>query len=778
MTGFFSDYRVAARTLLRDRGFTFVVVCTLMLGIGLSTTVIVILNAYFLRDLPYPAADRLYSVRFDANQREPDGMERLDWPSLSDVIEQPIAWDLDMFYVTGGDHPEAAPGAWITPGFLSGLGIRAELGRVFDATEFQPGNPQVALISDSFWRQRFGGDPSILGRAFRAYVSDRPNEAEVFRIVGVLPANFWHVNPYTQIFAPLRAATYPYMVRLRAGVPAADAERRISEFVHATVHLRSVHQEYVRSVTPILTSVATATGIVLLIACANAAFLILIRANRQQKDVAIRVALGAGRGRVTRMLVAESCLLCAASTLLGLISAAAILTAFAPLVQQHLGRQAPGGNSALSIDMSVLVIVGMLSVAAAGLLTLAPVIALGRRDLSGMMRRASRGGIDTAGGRRVRSGLIVLEIAGSLALLVGCALMVRTLVSEAGVDLGIRYDRVIGAGIALREQSYPDSPRRQVFYDELLQRLDRTAGIESAGLTDWPALAAPPKQPVEGTTSSIIGVSPDYFRTLGVPLKWGRLFTNSDRLDSEPVAVVSQTLAARLWPDRAAVGNPVRIMNDHGTSLIRTVVGVVGDVRQLPTDDDTADLYIPFLQSPSRFAMIYLRTTMPPASWEFELRQTLREIDPEVTLNTPTAVDEMASDQLDRPRFLASLMTAFAVLAMMLALIGLYGALAYSVRQREHEIAVRMAIGADRADVMRLFMREGAILISAGIAIGVFGAGAVGRMLATQLYSVAPVDLWTTAGVSCIIAAVCTAATWWPSRRAASTDPLIALREE
>jgi hypothetical protein len=319
------------------------------MGIALATSIIAIVNSYVLRSLPYPAASRLYNVRYaETGQSQPRGLEYLDWRSLSDVIEHPLSWDLDVFYVSGGDHAESAPGAWVTPGFMQGIGVRTEIGRVFNDDEYRIGSPQVALISHPFWRDRFGGDPAIVGKQFQAYVSDRPDEAETFTIIGVLPANFWHVNPYTQIFAPLRAPSYPYMVRLREGVPTSEAERRIGLMVRAGVagtpatwqpRLVSVHEDYIRNVRPILSVVTAAGGIVLLIACANVAFFILIRANRQQKDVAIRFALGAGQGQVARMLITESVLLCGTSLILGIAVASTILSSIGPAIQQQSGAR-------------------------------------------------------------------------------------------------------------------------------------------------------------------------------------------------------------------------------------------------------------------------------------------------------------------------------------------------------------------------------------------------------------------------------------------------------
>jgi putative ABC transport system permease protein len=777
MTGLLSDCRISARTLLKDRSFTFIVITTLALGIALAASVTAIVNGYLLRSLPYPAANRLYSIRFEPSQQIPDGLEQLNWQSLSNIIEIAIAWDLDMFYVTSADHPEPAAGAWVTPGFMQGLGIAAEVGRGFTDQEFGSGHPQVAMISHAFWRDRFGGDPDILGKQFRAYVSDRADEAETFTIVGVLPSNFWHVNPYTQVFAPLRAATYPYMIRLREGVPAGDAERRIGDLVRVPVHLRSVHSEYVQSIRPILFSIGLATAIVLVIAWANVALLILIRSNRQQRDVAIRFALGAGRGQVARTLITESLLLCVTAAIFGVLLATMLLTALGPVIQEQLGRPVPGGVSRLTIDFVVVSIVVVLTVILALGLSLVPLAASRRQSLMFIMRRGYTSGSGGTRARHIRSGLIVLEIAGTLPLLVGCGLMIQTLVREMNTDLGIQSDRLIAAGLALRERSYPDEATRLAFYDRLMNGLEQTAGIESIGVSDWPILAAPPLRRVDDTPSSVIGVTPDYFTTLGVTLKDGRFFTRADRAGSEDVAIVSETLARRLRPSGSAVGLSVRIVIGDGAPFTHSIVGVVSDVRQLPTDQELADLYIPLLQAPGRFSTVYLRVAGSQA-WTPTLRTVVRDIDPEVSLRDVRDVRVMAGEQLIRPRFLTSLMTSFAIVALILALIGIYGVVAYNVKQREHEIAIRIAVGANAASVIRLFLRQGSVVIAGGLLLGTVGAGAIGRLLESQLYGVSPGDILTMMAMSTLIALAAIAANWLPARRASRTDPMLALRAE
>jgi predicted permease len=454
-----------------------------------------------------------------------------------------------------------------------------------------------------------------------------------------------------------------------------------------------------------------------------------------------------------------------------------LLTALGPIVQEQLGRPVPGGTSRLTIDFVVIAIVVVLTSVLALGLSLVPLVASRRQSLMFIMRR---GHLSAGSGRRVRhvrSGLIVLEIAGTLPLLMGCGLMIQTLAREMNTDLGIQSDRLIAAGMTLRERSYPNDASRLAFYDRLLNGLQQTAGVESIGLSNWPILAAPPLQRVDDTSSSVIGVTPEFFTTVGVTLKDGRFFTRADRVGSEAVAIVSETLARRLRPSGSAVGLAVPIVINDGAAVTRSIVGVVGDVRQLPTDQELADLYIPLLQAPGRFSTIYLRAAASQ-DWTPALRTVLRDIDPEVSLRSAREVGVMAGEQLIRPRFLTSLMTSFAIVALILALIGIYGVVAYNVKQREHEIAIRIAVGASAGSVMRLFLGDGSVVIGAGLVLGTFGAGAIGRLLESQLYGVRPTDTLTMVVMSALIGVAAIAANWLPARRASRTDPLTALRAE
>ncbi|MGH9675020.1 MAG: ABC transporter permease [Bryobacteraceae bacterium] len=765
------DLRLAARSLLRARGFSAVTILTLGLAMALGVCVLAVVNAYLLKSLPYPGASRLYNIRYSQYGQK---LASLDWSALDGVFEHAISWDLDVFFLVGGDHPEPAHGAWVTPGFMAGLGITSAQGRPFAPEEFSPGAPQVALISHGLWKRRFAADPSILGRTFQAYVSDRPDEAEVFTIIGVLPEGFWHVNRYTEVLAPLRAPSYPYMARLKPGVPPEAAARRINALIGRDIaELRLTHGEYVARLRPTLTAVAAAGGMVLVIACANTVFLLLLRAARRGKEIAVRTALGAGRGRIGRMLAAEALLTSAAAALVGIGVTWMLLARLAPVVERQLGRPAPGGMSAIEIDGAVLAGAAAICALSVLLFSLAPLAVAWRAG--GVARVMQRGSIAAIGGGRSRFVLIALEVACSLALLYGCGLMVRTVVHMLGVDLGYRTEGVLAATLGLRDRSYPNEAARQALFRRLLPHFAEVAGVERVAAASWPVTAEPRARAVETgnarADAGVIAVSPDFMDALGLRVLEGRAFDTG-----EPAAgtvIVSRALARRLWPESSAVG---RRISESG--VWRTVIGVTGDIRQSYADQNLGDIYLPLLESPGRFASIYVRTAGPPEAVLAGLRRAVKEIDPEISLDNARPLAADVARQLEAPRFLAGLLASFSVFAAALALVGVYSLIAHSVRQREHEIAVRMAVGADGRAVTRLFLRQGAVVLAVGIAAGAWGALSIGRMLEAQLHGVEARDTWTLAAVAAGFAASGLCALWWPSRRAARVDPLAALREE
>ncbi|MGH9308955.1 MAG: ABC transporter permease, partial [Vicinamibacterales bacterium] len=354
------DLRNAWRGMVRTPGFAVTATITLAAGLALCLTVFTVANAYLIRPLPYPSAERLYSlVLAPPGGESPRRLEEIDWTAMDDMVEDRIAWDLDMFYLLGGAYPEATRGAWVTPGFVRGLGLRAMKGRVLDTSDFAPGGPTPVMISHRLWIGRFRGDPDVAGRPFRAYVSDRPDEAEAFTVVGVLPPDFWHVNVFTDVMGPLRAPAYPYMLKLRPGVNAGTVADRVTQIVRASgeplpeswrAALAPMQARYVEEMRPLLQAVAVSCALVLLIACANVGVLLLVRSTRRRHEIAVRMALGAGRARLAQLLGFEALLLGATASGIGLLASILLARWLAPIVELRLGRRLPGGVSALSVD--------------------------------------------------------------------------------------------------------------------------------------------------------------------------------------------------------------------------------------------------------------------------------------------------------------------------------------------------------------------------------------------------------------------------------------------
>jgi predicted permease len=636
----------------------------------------------------------------------------------------------------------------------------------------------------------------VIGRTFEAYVSDRPNEAEAFTIVGVLPANHWHVNRFTEVIAPLRVPAYPYIVRVRDGVSPAVAADRITTLVRAgvtvpgdnwRVELISTHGRYVERIRPLLLAVSTATGLVLLIACANVGVLLTLRATRRRREMAVRQALGATAGQVTRVCAAEPLLIGAAAIAMGLAIAWATITAIAPSLAHYLGRPAPGGVTALEIDPITFVLTIGTGMVAVALASIVPIVVTRRTPVSAAMAGGQKGSTDGPGQRRARALMIAIEVAACLTLLVGAGLTIQSALGMLRVDMGLDANDVTVGRFDLRQREYPDAASRTAFYERVLSRSSEVGSEGIAFTNAWPLQANPPRDVGTGESAEfplragVVGVSPDYFNVLRIALHEGRLFTPADRLGREPVALVSRTLAARLWGTSSPIGRQLRMAPAQNAapsarSTTLTVVGVVADTRQAHTDNDVADVYLSILQSPFAGAFVYLRAGDSAAA-ERDLKRVLDSIDGQVAYGTSRPLAEILDVQRAGSRFLAYLLVVFAGFATTLALVGIYAVVAYTVKQREREIAVRLAIGADRDGITRMFVGEGVKVLGAGLLLGLGGAVALGRVLQSQLFGVEPADPIVLAGMTVAFAICGIIAVAWPARSGASVDSVIALKE-
>ena len=798
LAGMIRDVQQAARGLRRTPAFTIAAIASLALGLALAATTVSVVNAYLLRSLPYPDAERIYHVRYaPPGPWEPRGMTALDWPSVSDVVEFPIASAGESFHVTEGGLSSALRGLRVTRGFVEGLGVRVVSGRALTAQDFVAGSEPVALIGYAMWRERFGSDPGVVGRVIRAEADSRPGAPESFRIAGVVEPGFYYgrdSRTSVDLLVPQSAPVRAYMVKLRSGVLPAIAERRITEAARVAasspipddwtgVHLESAHERWVGTVRPVLVGVMIAVALVLVIVSANVAVLMLLRAMQRRKDVAVRLALGAGRLHIARMLLAETALLSGAGLAAGIGLSALSLGTLAPLVETQLGRQAPNA-AGIALDANVLLLVGGIGLLVTIAISLAPLASWGRA-LTDALRQSGRGTSAGRSMRRVRSALIAFEVAGSLVLLVGCGLMVRSLITMTATDLGFDADGLIRSRVVLRARNYPDPAMYDAFHSRFERRLSEVTGSESA-FSSWPPYVPAPERLVEadgggaGAMAGNIAVSAEYFSAFRIPLREGRGFTDGEVSGRAAVAIVSATLARRLWPGSAAGGRRVRYIEETPAgpraTEWRTVIGVAGDVRQAYDDEARSDLYLPQLPD-GRFGTFYLRGGAPTSALFDAMRNAAAELDRDAIVDPPRAV--AGEDRtLAGTRFLTMLLSGFAGAAALLAMLGIYGVTAYTVQQRHKEIAVRIALGATGGNVITMFLREGARLLGSGAIAGLAGGVLVSRVLQSQLFGVTAFDPFTFGIVTALLLGAGLTTVLWAARSAVRGNPATALNAD
>lgn len=783
-SGFVSDVRRAARMLRRDPGFSIATVLTLGVGVALVTAWAALATAYLVKPLPFPAVDRLVTV---------SGPGAPDWRDAPEVFEIAVSWDLDALSIIGEGRPQSVRTSWITAGWFELSGARAKLGRLFREDETGPDGRAVAVISDALWQTRWGGDPDVVGRTFTAYSVDRPEESEVFTIVGVLEPDFWFLNGFTEVLAPLRGGRPSYMARLRSGVSPAEAQAVVRRWAEtrgresSDVTLRRAQDAYVEQVRPVLLTLGGVVGLVLVIALGNALSLVLVRALGREREFAVRAAIGAGRGRVARQLLTEGLVLAGAAAVAGVVFASAMLVVTRDVVPAILGTGVPGGTDALSIDGRVLAVaVGACAVIGVTL-ALVPLIGLWRPALS-TLREGGRG-TASRGRQRIRSALVALELALSLALAVGAGLLLRSALHLDRQPLGFEPEGIVALEAAVRQTEFPEPAARAELFDRMETTIEREVPGLEATIASWAPLARAWSLPVEtperpGTgreddpAAFVTSVAPDYFGELAIPLLEGRPFNRDDRLATEPVAIVSRALAERLWPSGGAVGGRIRLVPEGGVAasihggppVWRTVVGVAGDVTNTLTGENPAGLYFPVAQVPPTLAEIILRAPAGTVPVE-AAREAVWQVYPDVPLDDLRRLDEVVAAATLPARFLAWLVSAFGGFALALAAIGIYGVVAFAVNQSRRDVAIRIALGATGGRVAFAFVVHQAAWIGAGLLAGLAGAYALSSTLRAQLHGIDPADPLTWLAATTAVGCIALLATWVPARRAARMEP-------
>ena len=797
------DLRNALRSMRKSPGFTATVVLTLALGIGANSAIFSVVDAVLIRPLPYADAARLVMVWEDASrvgfpQNTPAPANWVDFRTQNTVFTDIAASRGSSFNLSGDGPPEQVFARRVTGNFWTVLGAKPLLGRIFTDDEDRQQTP-VAVLSFGLWQRRFGGDAGVIGR--KILLNDKPHT-----ILGVMPREFYFlpsrlVDVWTPAnFSPQDLANrgshfLNCVARLKEGVTLGQAQAEMQAIARRIAAQHASARDLGAVVVPLRDQLAGSTktallvllggaGCLLLIACANVANLLLARGAARQRELAVRAALGAGRGRLVRQLLTESLALSALGAVAGL--------ALAGLAMRFLETLVPLSMIAapLSLDLRVLTFTSAATVLAGLLFGAAPALSVARFSIHDTLKQGGRG--STGSGREwVRDSLVVAETALALVLLTGAGLLIQSLYRLQQVDLGMHTDKVLTLFTILSR--YPQHSQREAFYNSVLERVRALPGVVNAGYISSLPLTE------RGNTSGYIlqgqdekdtatqdalfrVVTADYFQTMGVRVREGRLFSSADRANTELVTVVNETFADRHFRGRSALGTRLQMANWGPKFPWYTIVGVVKEIRERGIDVDLKPaVYLAHPQAAQAWPIPYalaIRTAVEPAALTSAVRQAIWAVDKDQPISRIRTMEQVVGTELALPRQNSALLGAFAGLAVVLACLGIYGVLSYAVAQRTNEIGVRMALGATPGSILTMVARRGLTLTAAGLVIGIAASVAAGRVIATLLFGVRPNDPLTVVAVSAVLVAVAFLACLVPARRASRIDPVVALREE
>jgi predicted permease len=816
-----SDIRFALRTLCRAPGFTIVAVVLLALGIGASTAVFSLVDGVLLESLPYPHAEqivfpwRLGPANLDSGHATyPWG--RVPYQTLSrnaSSFSAVGAFVGGSYNLTGSGDPIRIDGLQASAGFFPALGVTPALGRTFTAEEDAPGQPLKVVLGDSLWRERFGADPRILGRVVD--LNGRP-----YTVIGVMPKGFSfpHANemPDTFTFAPSVQLWVPLaldpgapkkgepdelaaVARLRPGVTPVQAQAELDALVPRFERQFPLGKGwFLTRVTPLalqlsadqrqpLLLLLAAVGVVLLIACSNVGSLFLTRSIERERELSVRASLGAGRGRLIRQLLTEGMVLAAGAGLVGALVAQACLMGVKLWAPPNIPRLAELGLNARVLAFSLAITAGT------GILfSLAPALGATSKALAAAVKGGRRTTASIAN-QRLRNGLLVAQIALAFVLVVASFLLARTFRHLLRVDTGVKTAHVVTFEVSLPDAKYRDVPAAVSFYDELLRRLHEIPGVDSAGVTEivpltgateQTAIRLPGRPPYRPDGSIMLAnytvASADYFSAAGTQIVRGRPFLASDTATSQPVTVISETMARTYWPGQDALGKQVAPAGLRYP--LATIVGIAADVKRLSLREvPISEMYEPYTQKvwPSILTMdVVMRARLGTAGAVRAARSVVQSLDANLALAHVRTLDTIAAEQLTAPRFAMLVLTGFGILALLLATIGMYGATAFSVAQRTREIGIRMALGAQRKSVRAMILGQGIRVAAVGTGIGVVAAWAVTRVMKSFLYEVQATDPLTFLGVTALIGSAALLACHLPAQRAMSVDPVVVLNED
>jgi putative ABC transport system permease protein len=822
MTTLLADSRFAIRMLSKQPAFTALVVATLALGIGANTAIFSVVNAVLLRPLPFPRSEQLVLVTDDLTGRQASdvGMsvnELQDLQERSGIFEEISAvWPVDA-NLTGSDRPERVELLAVSPNYFSLLGATAHLGRVFGEEDRAPGFAEGVVISDGLWRRLFGADPNVLGRKIRA-------DNDLYTIVGVMPASFRHpgrtLRDDVELWGTAGFSANPFgpprrnvrmlpgaIGRLKNGMTVEQAQVQLDAFVAQlsaefpndypaeagwTIRLAPAQQKLVGDVRTMLLLLLGAVGLVLLIACVNLANLMLARSLGRQREMAIRLALGANRRRLVRQLLTESLVL----SLLGGAVSLLIVSWVTELLLKLVPTTIPRLHE-VSFNTSVLLFTFGVSLLTGVLFGLVPAVQASRPDVLAGLKEGTAGAGLGARSHRLRSVLVVTELALSLVLMIGAGLLIRSFWRVLDVNPGFNPENVLVARIWLPVPNNPDMdpyrpPAKRVqFVKEVLRRVSALPGVQRASLGGGNGVPLIGPHNTAGLVIEdrqdetvppqiqVSALSADYFSVLGTPLLDGRFFAESDDIESPRVALVDQAMVKRFWPDQNPIGKHIKFGRRDSKAPWISVVGVVGDIKTDGFDaPEKPHIYLPIFQNVGYAMAVYVKTEGNPKSLTHAVRQEVQAVDPDLPVFGEKTMDDLVAASLAERRFSMQLVTVFGVVALLLAGIGIYGVMAYSVNQRTREIGIRLALGAHTGDIMRWVLRQGMWLTATGVTAGLAAAFALTRLLQGFLFNIAATDVLTYAALALILALVAMVACYIPARRATKVDPMIALRCE
>jgi putative ABC transport system permease protein len=810
MNNFWQDMRYGIRMLAKSPAFTIVAVMTLALGIGANTAIFSVVNAVLIRPLPYKEPERIVMVWEDnrprsRNQNVVSPANFQDWQEQNSVFEEMVAFIDTPINLTGTDNPEELSAQNVTINMFSMLGVSASIGRTFLPEDGRPESEDVVILSYGLWARRFGSDPGVIGNKISL-------NANPYTVIGVMPPDFkffikqgslsskqadvWLPVSFSPQSRVRRGRAWTAAARLKDGVTLEQARSEMNSIAASLeeqypnfnknwgVNLVPIHEQLAGEIRPALLVLLGAVGFVLLIACANVANLLLARAAARQKEMAIRSAMGAGRMRIVSQLLTESLLLAGLGGVTGLALAywgTRLLISMSP--KDLLGIDSIGLDyRLLGFTLAVSLITGVI-------FGLAPAIQASRTNLNNPLKEGGRSAA-TSGSKRLRNIFVVTEIAMAIVLLVGSGLMIRSVMQLQSVSPGFNPDNLLTVKMLLPGSRYGEAHQRITFFRQTLERVRSLPGVRSASAvsflpfadlgaaTSFLIVGQPEPPPGENHTTDVRVIDPDYFNTMGIQLLRGRTFTDQEATEARHVIIVNESLARNHFPDEDPLGKKliVHMMNEPVPSEI---VGVVKDTKHAGLDKEPrAMVYWPHPELSYSGMALVIRSEQDPLSLAAAVQSEVQSIDRDQPIADIRTMEQLLAASIARSRFSMLLLTVFAAVALLLAGVGIYGVMSYTVTQRTHEMGIRMALGAQGLDVLRLVIGQGMAVALAGVTIGVAGAFALTRLMSSLLFNVSATDPFTFAGIAVLVAVVALLSCYVPARRASRVDPAVALRHE